>query len=292
MSQNFSGAKRVGNVMTFWANSKDEFPTLEAFPSDAKAEVFKVIEEMTAKKITVATKIPGILANISNGVNLGSDGAEIQAAVKLVQQRAVKVHHLLERTYEDLTSNWKDSSFEGKDFNIIHYDPYPEDVTVDDKIWQELTTEERREWIAKNTDIVLLANTEPEQPAPNPTPTPQPNPPPALPPPGEARKTLNPRGVLYDSYPEKARTNAARALKHKETSSVRCGSKFAWDIALLISEGKPINYKQVKRIGNYLKKNERFKNNTWSSGCEAVLYHSWGGKEMQDWCEAKVMEVG
>lgn len=291
MSENFSGAKRVGNIMTFWADNKDEFPSIEAFPSDAKSEVFKVIEELTAKKITVATKVPGILANISNGVQLGSDGAEIQAAVKLMQSRVVKKHHLLERTYTDLFKNWKEKVDSLGPIKIIHYDPYPEDVTVDDKIWDEMTSEERRLWIKNNTDIELLeAEVVEQEPAQTALPAEQPLPDPKKPAPNNL--SLNPKALLFDSYPEAARKNAKRALDHKSSSSVRCGSKFAWEKAERIAKGFPLSYREVKRIKNYLSKNEQFKNNTWSNGCEAVLYHSWGGKEMQDWCEAKINEVG
>jgi hypothetical protein len=282
MSEKFSGADKVGNIMNFWAGSKDEWPEVQAFPTDAKAEVFKVIEEMTAKKITVATGVPGILANISNGVNLGSDGAEIQAAVKLMQQRVVKKHHVLERTYTELLKNWKEAVPDK--INIVHYDPYPEDVTVDDKIWNELTSEERRAWITKNTDIELIEQAQPAQ-SPNPAqaPAPEPEKPPTKP---------VPNNVFFNSYPEGARKNAKRALDHRSSSSVKCGSKFAWDLAERLAEGGPISYKEVKRIKNYLSKNEGFRNNKWTEGCEAVLYHSWGGKEMQDWCTSKIEEVG
>jgi len=140
--------------MTFWANVKEEFPEIQAVPTDVKAEIFKVVNDQTTKNITIATKVPAILANIQEGVSLGGDGKTIQAAVKLKQQRVVKKHHLLETTYTELLNN---STMQPSEvISIVHYDPYPEDVTVDPLIWAEMTPEERRNWIKKNTDIELI----------------------------------------------------------------------------------------------------------------------------------------
>lgn len=274
MSENFSGVDRLGNIMTFWANSKDEFPDIQAFPSDAKAEIFKIIQETTTKNITIATKVPAILANIQEGVSIGGDGKTIQAAVKLMQQRVVKKHHILERTYKELLSESVITTTE--EINIVHYDPYPEDAMLDPSIWQELTPEERRLWISKNTDIELLNKQAPAQPAP-----------PAQPPPAT---NVNPKAVLYNNYPDAAKANAARALKYKDNGQLRCGTKNGWAWAERLSKGEAFSYKEIKRMKNFLVKNEQYKNMPFER-CEPVMYHMWGGKAFQDWAENKVQEV-
>ncbi len=268
MAEKFGGSEKSADTMTFWANVKEEFPEIQAVPTDVKAEIFKVVNEQTTKNITIATKVPAILANIQEGVSLGGDGKTIQAAVKLMQQRVVKKHHLLETTYTDLLTN---STMQPSEvISIVHYDPYPEDVTVDPLIWTEMTSEERRNWIKKNTDIELIATATP----------------PAVP----AQPPLNgPTGVLYNNYPDGAKANAARALKFKESGSMRCGSKMGWDLAARIAEGGAVSYKEIKRMRNFLTKHEQFKNDPFER-CEPVMYHMWGGKAMQDWVEGKVKE--
>ncbi|HZI25022.1 MAG TPA: hypothetical protein VFD46_08095 [Chryseolinea sp.] len=264
MSERFSGAERVGNIMTWWAANKEEFPEVQAFPSDAKADVFTSVQKATIQNITISTKVPAILANISEGVSLGSDGNTILAAVKLMQQRVVKKHHYLERIYTQLFSNWKDPV--NYEISILHYSLYESDNTVDDNIWQEMTSEERRNWIKKNTNIELVDIVQTQQ-------------------------AQNFKDVSYSNYPQGARDNAKRALSHQDTAKVKCGTKMGWDIAKTLVDGTPITYKMIKRIKNFLNTHEGVKNNSFSDNCDTVLYHAWGGKEMQDWVNEKVKEV-
>lgn len=153
MTQNFSGAKRVAKIMAFWANNKDEFPTVEAFPSNAGADMYRVQDDHATKKITIATKVPSILANINEGVSLGGDGNTIRAAVKLMQQRVKRMQNILLAYYKELLSRMVVPVTEA--MTIVPYNPFPELESIDPQIWAEMSTEERRKWIQDHTEIEI-----------------------------------------------------------------------------------------------------------------------------------------
>lgn len=263
MSSKFSGTERVGNVMAMWASNKEEFPQIEAFPTGANAQVLDTIQNLTTKNITIATKVPAILANIHEGVSLGSDGTTIKAAVKLMQQRAAKWQAILESQYTRIFDKWyKPIEIE---IEIVDHNPFPEAESIDPLVWAELTPETKKKWIQENTNIEIV---EPVQ-------APQ----------------VNPTNVLYNSYPEKARSNARKALKWNEQNPGQCSTKMGWDLAQMISEGKAISYKTIKRVKNYLIKNEIHMNKPFNESCDTVSFYAWGGKDMLEWAKTKVKEV-
>lgn len=278
ISENFSGTDRVGNILVFWGN-EDELPEIIPFPTNANGDLFNTLQSTTIKQITIATNVPAILANISEGVSLGGDGNTIRAAVKLMQQRSKKWKNKLESIYKKLLNGFVYSEVPTLDFTILDYNPYPETETIDKQIWDSLNQATKENWISKNTKIEII-NT--------PTPTTQ-APPAAAPATTNALKVMN---VSFDSYPEGAVASAKRAIKWMNDTGVKCGGKPGKDISMAISERKPITYKTVKRINNFLKKNSIHMNKPFSEGCEPVLFHSWGGKDMMMWCESKVNEIG
>jgi len=263
MSENFSGTERVGNVMAFWANTKDEFPQVEAFPSGANTQLLDTLQNLTTKNITIATKVPAILANIHEGVSLGGDGNTIESAVKLMQQRAAKWQAILEANYTRIFDNWYEAIQE--DIEIVDHNPFPSSQTVDPQVWEFLNPETKKKWIQDNTNIEIVEPV--NQPlAPQPT------------------------NLLYNSYPEGASKNAKKAIDWNELNK-SCGSKMGWEIAQSIAEKKPISYKTVKRIKNYLSKNEIEMNKPFNESCNAVLFYAWGGKDMLKWALDKINEV-
>ena len=263
MSENFSGSERVGNVMALWASNKEEFPQIEAFPSSANSQILDTLQNLTTKNITIATKVPAILANIHEGVSLGGDGNTIQAAVKLMQQRASKWQSILEGHYDKIFSHWVTPTNEKVE--IVDHQLFTVEKTVDPRIWAELNPETKKKWIQDNTNIEII----------EPKPT----------------VSLNPTNVLYSSYPDKAKRNAVTALRWAEESPGQCGTKMGWETARIISEGKPLSYKMIKRIKNYLEKNEEHMNKPFNESCDTVLFHAWGGRDMLEWAKVKIKEV-
>ena len=151
--QKFTGWNNAGNIMALWGASKDAMPDISAFPSNTQSELFKTVQDITTEQIARATKVPAILANISSGASLGGDGNNIRASVKLMQQRVVKIHSMLERVYKDLLSHMK-VPFKGE-VKILHYNPFPEMQVIDPLIWAALPVESQLAWIKKNTEFEI-----------------------------------------------------------------------------------------------------------------------------------------
>jgi len=265
--QKFSGWNKAGNVLTLWGN-KDEVPEIQAFPSTTNSELFKTLQDLATEQISRATNVPSVLANIQSGASLGGDGNNIRASVKLMQQRVVKTQSLFERVYTDLLSHFKGATF--GDVDIINYNPYPEQQQLDPLVWAALPQESKIAWIKKNTEFEIPETVAPVSQPVNPT---------------------NFVNVFYADYPDKAKDNAKRALSFRNQMESRCGGKGGWEMTQSIIDGKPLSYKSIKRIYNYLIKNEGFSNYLFSDSCEAVLFHAWGGKEMLGWAKSKIDSI-
>ena len=267
--QKFTGWTNAGNIMALWGASKDAMPEISAFPTNTQSELFKTVQDITTEQIARATKVPSVLANISSGANLGGDGNIIRASVKLMQQRVVKIHAMLERVYKDLLSHMK-VPFKG-DVKILHYNPFPEMQVIDPLIWAALPIEAQRAWIKKNTDFEI-----PDA-APVTAPT-------------AAVKTSF-QDVFYADYPASAKAKAQKALDFRSKSEAKCGGKAGWAMTEDIIAGKPLSFKMIKRIYNYLNKNRDFENHIFTDSCESVLFSAWGGSEMLDWAANKIASI-
>lgn len=270
MSKNFQGTERVAKIMAFWANGKDEFPTLEAFPTAGNPDMYRVQDEHATKKITIATKVPAILANISEGVSLGGDGNTIRASVKLMQQRVIRPQSILIDYYQELLKNFHKPITEP--IRIVPYHPFPELETVDPQAWEVLTTEEKRKWVNDHTEIELI---ETEVPAPQPT---QPEP---------ARAVA----LHFNSYPKSAKDNVKRALEWQVTNNTKCQAKFSQKMSEDILNGVPLGPVEIRRISNFLSKKVISKDIQWKDSCDAVMFYAWGGSEMMMWVNEKRKEL-
>ena len=270
MTGKFSGAKRVGQVMAFWGDNPNEWPVMEAFPTNANADMHRVTDEHATKKITIATKVPAILANISEGVSLGGDGNTIRAAVKLMQQRVVRPQALLVAYYQELLKNMVNPYTDT--ITITAYSPFPELETVDPSIWAELTQQERRDWIKDHTEISLMED--PEEPAPEPE--------------QAENKIVN---LHFDSYPKSARDNVKRAVEWQEKMGAKCLKPAGKIMSEAIMNGTPLGPKEIRRLSRYLSKQTIFKDRPYDESCESVLYDAWGGSEMMTWANEKLKEL-
>jgi hypothetical protein len=276
MTENFAGAKRVGQIMTFWSSNKEEFPTVEAFPTNASAEMHRVTDDHAIKKITIATKVPSILANISEGVSLGGDGNTIRAAVKLMQQRVKRPQQVLLDYYQAMLKHFV--GYRQTDpLMIVPYNPFPEMESVDPQVWEVLTTDEKREWVKDHTEIELIeevpAVESPDQPAPMPV---------------ENRRVTN---LHFNSYPSKAKDNVKRAIEWQQKFGATCLKPKGLELSQAIMKGDPLGPQEIKRLSRFLSKKTIFKNNPYADSCDALEYDAWGGSEMMVWANDKVKEL-
>lgn len=268
-SENFMGTGTRSHVMVEWVNNKEEKPDLLTIPSSANDEKFINLDNQATKKITVAFKVPAILANISEGVSLGGDGNMVRVAVKLMQQRVIKKQRVLTDNYQKILSIFVTPYT--KDITIVPYNPYPEMEILDDKIWNALTREEQREWINDNTEIDLSEGSGTvEQPT------------------QQVARITNAVPVTFN---EKIKKTVKSALDYQDKMGLTCSGKAGREVSQMILDNKSMGLKQLKRIYGYLKKNEIHNNKPFNEGCNVVLYNAWGGKDMFDFLDEELKRL-
>lgn len=155
MADTFSGASKAGNAFVTWSQNHDTAVKIQAFPTTSNADLFSALQDLTTKNITIATQVPGILANISEGVNLGSGGSEIQKAVELMQSRVSEEQSILEQFYNEILLPNLSSPFLNP-VSIVNFNPITVDITIEDKFWDVLTDQEKRAFISKNISGIEL----------------------------------------------------------------------------------------------------------------------------------------
>jgi hypothetical protein len=163
MAEKFSGRKKMGGVMALWGLNSASLPEIESFPSTANADLFLALQDLTTKNITIARRVPPILSNISEGVSLGSGGSEIQKAVELMQSRVTPFQNVLINYYNKILLPGMGIRGEVR---IQNFQPVTTPVEIDDKFWDVLTTEEKREFIRANIPGIKLSATVAVTPAP------------------------------------------------------------------------------------------------------------------------------
>ena len=270
VGENFMGAKRVGNMWINWINNREEAPIPVAMPSNNTGDLFVTIDNQATKKITIAFKVPSVLANINEGVSLGGDGNMVRVAVKLMQQRCIKKQRLLTDAYSKILKNFSRPYTE--DITIVPYNPFPELEVIDPNIWAALSTEEKRKWIQENTEIELI---EPDD----------------VTSPQQEQTQSRFKNVIPGGFPESIRKNIKKTLDYKEKMGIKCGGKSGLELAQSIVDNQNLPHKQLKRIHSYLKKNENFSNSLLNEGCAVIEYNAWGGKEMFDFLDGKLKDV-
>lgn len=267
--QSLMGAKRVGNIWVNWFSNRDEVPQAIQLPANNNSDIFVTLDNQATKKITIAWKVPGILANIAEGATLGGDGNQVRVAVKLMQQRSIRKQRILTDCYSKILKLLPKPYVQ--DIKITPYNPYPELEVLDQKIWDVMTPEEKREWVQENTEVSLNDNTvlAPSQPLPG------------------ARI----QNAVPISFPEEVRNSIKKTLEYKEKMDIKCGGKAGLELSNQILENKNLGLRQLKRVHNYLKKYRQFENSPLNEGCQVIEYNLWGGKAMREFLEAKMEEI-
>lgn len=151
----FAGSQQGGAGIAFWSGNADTATKVSAFPTNSNHELFTTLQDLTTKNITIATQVPGILANIQQGVSLGSDGNEMQKAVELMQSRVVEEQKVLTDFYNNILLPNLSSPVTEK-VEIKNFNPVTVPIEIDDKFWEAMDVEERRDFIRKNVSGVTL----------------------------------------------------------------------------------------------------------------------------------------
>lgn len=163
MSDSFSGSKKAGTAMVMWSLNSDTAIKIQPFPSGINGDRIISTQDSITKTITIAFQVPSILANISEGVSLGSGGSEIQKAVELMQSRTFEQRAILENYYNDVLlpnlvvpTNLK--------VEIKNFNPISVPVTIDPLFWDVMSEEEKRMFIKENVNGIKLIDSVPVAP--------------------------------------------------------------------------------------------------------------------------------
>jgi hypothetical protein len=156
MAANFAGSKKMGGVMVQWALNSGVMPELEEFPTNADADLFLALQDITTKNITIARRVPPILANISEGVSLGSGGSEMQKAVELMQSRCTPAQNRLMNFYNKVLLPGMGDK---RTVKIQHFTPITTPIEIDDRVWEVLTLDEKRDFVRGNFPTITLRTT-------------------------------------------------------------------------------------------------------------------------------------
>lgn len=102
--------------------------------------------------------------------------------------------------------------------------------------------------------------------------------------------------MTYADYPDAAKSNARRALKHKRENGSQCGTRVGWFRAVQISSGEGLTEDEVRRTYSFLSRAEVYDQNKYTDEkgneiCGSVMYDAWGGSAMKTWAEAKFNEI-
>lgn len=155
MSESFSGSKKAGTAMVMWSLNSDTAVKIQPFPSGINGDRIISTQDSITKTITIAFQVPSILANISEGVSLGSGGSEIQKAVELMQSRTLEQRTILQNYYNTvLLPNLQipiSVPVEIKNFN-----PVTVPVEIDDKVWSILSDSEKRNLVKSSYNNIKL----------------------------------------------------------------------------------------------------------------------------------------
>lgn len=171
MGKNFSGSKKAGAAMVFWANNKDSSAKVEPFPNTVNAEMFGALQDLTTKNITIATRVPAILANISEGASLNGKGNEMQNAIELMQSNTQEERNRLEAFYNDVLI--PNLAIEGQklktgmEVGIVNYQPVTTEVKLDPQFWAVLNDKEKRQFMRDNFSEIELEDEKDPQTAAN-----------------------------------------------------------------------------------------------------------------------------
>lgn len=166
MGEAFSGSRKAGTALVLWSKNANDAIKVTAFPTTINSERLTGTQDSIIKIITIATGVPSILANISEGVSLGSGGSEIQKAVELMQSRTLEFRNTLQNFYNTVLFPNMQKPPKGT-VEIQNFNPITEPIEVNKDIWAFLNEQEKIAFIQKNMpEIEIIRAPVPAAPAP------------------------------------------------------------------------------------------------------------------------------
>ena len=100
----------------------------------------------------------------------------------------------------------------------------------------------------------------------------------------------------WSDYPEGAKNNAKKALKHREDNGTDCGTPVGWTRASQLSSGEAISDDVLVRTFSFLSRAKtydqgRFTDEDGKEICGSIMYAAWGGDPMLNWAKRTIEKM-
>ena len=100
----------------------------------------------------------------------------------------------------------------------------------------------------------------------------------------------------WSDYPEGAKNNAKKALKHREEHGTDCGTPVGWQRANQLSSGEAISDDVLVRTYSFLSRAKvydqgKFFDEDGKEICGSIMYAAWGGDPMLNWAKRTIEKM-
>ena len=100
----------------------------------------------------------------------------------------------------------------------------------------------------------------------------------------------------WSDYPEGAKNNAKKALKHRENNGTDCGTPVGWQRANQLSSGEAISDDVLVRTYSFLSRAKvydqgKFFDEDGKEICGSIMYAAWGGDPMLNWAKRTIEKM-
>ena len=100
----------------------------------------------------------------------------------------------------------------------------------------------------------------------------------------------------WSDYPQGAKNNAKKALKHRDDNGTDCGTPVGWQSANQLSSGDAISDDVLVRTFSFLSRAKtydqgRFTDEDGKEICGSIMYAAWGGDPMLNWAKRTIEKM-
>jgi len=100
----------------------------------------------------------------------------------------------------------------------------------------------------------------------------------------------------WSDYPEGAKNNAKKALKHREENGTDCGTTVGWQRANQLAKGEAISDDVLVRTYSFLSRAKvydqgKFFDEDEKEICGSIMYAAWGGDPMLNWAKRTIEKM-
>lgn len=100
----------------------------------------------------------------------------------------------------------------------------------------------------------------------------------------------------WSNYPEGAKNNAKKALKHREEHGTDCGTPVGWQRANQLAGGEAISDDVLVRTFSFLSRAKvydqgKFFDEDGKEICGSIMYAAWGGDPMLNWAKRTIEKM-